>query len=300
MHKMIYLCHFCAIMELRLRKEDEFMERITYKKSFQAKLILSQETIPFYQQIKDLCATHKNVCNRISFNKEVVTFKRQKVAMMRINRKNIGLYLVLSPTNYTDSKIKIKTLEDKKIGQIYPMMVTIKNPRNLKYALELLEDALTNVGATKLCTALDVDYKEILYPRDLDTLVAQGLVKKYVHQIVDGKEVVKQMAPELCHVHFTAKLKYAAKNAADELYIITSYTNWDVHEAVLMDRKDTTTFVADMSFPKGTTLEFKICRADNWRNVEKGIWKEEIVNHHYLVIDKDLEVEDLIHNFRED
>ena len=47
-------------------------------------------------------------------------------------------------------------------------------------------------------------------------------------------------------------------------------------------------------------LEFKICRSQNWSDVEKGIWKEEIVNHNYVIVDKDLEVEDLIYNFRRD
>ena len=60
------------------------------------------------------------------------------------------------------------------------------------------------------------------------------------------------------------------------------------------------TFTATMSFPKNTMLEFKICRSQNWSDVEKGIWKEEIVNHNYVVVDKDLEVEDLIYNFRRD
>ena len=60
------------------------------------------------------------------------------------------------------------------------------------------------------------------------------------------------------------------------------------------------TFTAKMSFPKNTMLEFKICRSQNWADVEKGIWKEEIVNHNYVIVDKDLEVEDLIYNFRRD
>ena len=34
------------------------------------------------------------------------------------------------------------------------------------------------------------------------------------------------------------------------------------------------TFTATMSFPKNTMLEFKICRSQNWSDVEKGIWKE--------------------------
>lgn len=276
------------------------MEKIIYRKSFQAKLIESQETIPFYQDIKDVCATHKGVRTRLSFNKEVISYQRQKIAMMKINRKNIGLYLALNYEKFKDFNTNIKDNSDKKIGEEYPMMILIKNKKALSAALSLLEKAMNNVGATKLCSAEVVDYFDVFYPRSFDVLLSSGLIKKYVRHIVDGKSVLEEVETDLCSVHFTAKLKYCAKNHAEDLYIITNYSNWNPKTAVLMSRVDDTTFTADMKFPKGITLEFKICRADNWDNVEKGIWKEEIINHHYLLVDKDLEIEDLIHNFRED
>ena len=97
-----------------------------------------------------------------------------------------------------------------------------------------------------------------------------------------------------------ARLLYEATDAAEDLYIITSHTDWDLTQAVKMKKHPDGTFTASMSFPKNTLLEFKICRSQNWSDVEKGIWKEEIVNHNYVVVDKDLEVEDLIYNFRRD
>ena len=137
--------------------------------------------------------------------------------------------------------------------------------------------------------------------RDFDTLVQEGLIKKYVTVIIDGVEQLVEMpVVETYNVNFTAKLLYEATNAADELYIITSHTDWNLKEAVKMTKHADNTFTATMSFPKNTMLEFKICRSQNWSDVEKGIWKEEIVNHNYVVVDKDLEVEDLIYNFRRD
>lgn len=289
------------------------MEKITYKKSMLAKLILGQDSIPAYQSIKDLCATHKKVSTRLSFGKETISFGRIKVAAIKIVVKNIHLYLALNPKDYENTKYNFKDLSETKIGQVYPMRVRITGSRSLKYALELLEDALANVGATDVCEAENVNYEELFYPRGFDVLLEQGLIKKYVKSIeeasddeeddflddvLDDEEDLVE-AEEMCNVHFTAKLMYEAVGAADDLYIITSYTNWDPMEAVPMQKNADTTFTATMSFPKGTALEFKICRSKNWTDVEKGIWKEEIVNHNYILVEQDMDVEDLIYNFRQ-
>ncbi len=290
------------------------MEKITYKKSFSAKLVLAQETIPFYQGIMDLCATHKKVHTRLSFSKQTINFGKNKVGVIKIARKSISLHLALNPSDYDFEEYKsIKDASNTKQGEVYPLIINIKNKKNFRQALGLLETALANVGATALCVAPDIDYRDVFYVRSFETLLAQGLIKKYVRKLVDGKVVeveevvqtepikpiVKEIVPQY-NVNFTAKLLYEATGKAKDLYIITSYSNWDPKKAVKMKANPDNTFTASMSFPKGTALEFKICRSANWKDVEKGIWKEEIVNHNYVIVDKDLEIEDLIYNFRKD
>ena len=270
------------------------MEKITYKKSFASKLILEQVAIPYYQDLKDLCATRKKVSTRLSFNKETINVGRNKVAVMKISRKNITLCLALNSSEL-DAKYNVKELQDEN----YPVAIQVKGSRTLKHALELLDLALTKAGATQIVEALDVDYSDVYKYRDLETLVSEGLVKKYIK--VNGKEQLVEMPViETYNVNFTARLLYEATNAAEELYIITNYTDWNLSQAVKMKKHADGTFTASMSFPKNTLLEFKICRSQNWTDVEKGIWKEEIVNHNYVVVDRDLEVEDLIYNFRRD
>ncbi len=298
------------------------MEKITYKKSFAAKLILSQETIPHYQAIKDLCATRKRVSTRLSFSKETISVGRTKVAVIKLAVKHLSLHLALDPKEFEGTKYRFKDVSEKKQGQIYPMVVSIKSNRGLKYALELLEMALSKAGAIQLCLAEDIDYHEMFYPRSFEALLEEGLIKKYVKTLAEGEEALEEdvledeliedeeeedgeeedstEVLELCNVHFTAKLLYEAVGAAGDLYIVTSFNNWNPDEAVKMHRNADDTFTASMSFPKGTALEFKICRSKNWMDVEKGIWKEEIVNHNYILVDKDLAVEDLIYNFRQE
>lgn len=291
------------------------MEKITYKKSIASKLILNQESIPAYQAIKDLCSTHKKVTTRMSFGKETISFGRVKVAVIKIVVRNINLHLALDPKDYENTKYHFKDMSETKQGQIYPMRVRIKGPRSLKYALELLEDALAKVGATALCPAEDVDYQELFHPRGFDVLLEEGLIKKYVKTIDDGTDLVvdegfdeedidfeeeqEDSDEEFVQVKFTAKTIYEAKGQASKLYIVTNTTNWDLNQAIPMKKNKDGSFSATASFIKGTHLEFKICKALDWIGVEKGIWKEEIINHYYHVTEN-MEVEDLIHNFRED
>lgn len=291
------------------------MEKIIYKKSFVSKLILEQDTIPYYQILKDVCATRKKVRTRISFQKETICFGKKKLGALKLSRKNITLYLALDPKDYIDSKYHIKDVSDKKSCKDYPVMLPVKSKRGLKYACELLE-VLFNQNEIPLCIAEDIDYQERYYPRSFETLVQEGLIKKYIRTIVDGKvttqevlvdkvelleqpKLVKEEIPaETYQVHFTAKLCYEAQQDTKSLYILSNFTNWNPDLAVKMTRNADDTFTATVAYPKGTNLEFKICRSEKWTDVEKGIWKEEIVNHNYVVVDRDLEVEDLIYNFR--
>jgi predicted transport protein len=277
------------------------MERVIYKKSFTAKMILAGDsTIAVYQQLKDACTNRKKVNNRLSFEKETIKFGRTKIGVMKIARKNLSLYLALDPKKLEGTKYKFTDVSDKKTYIDYPVQLKLKSERSVKYAIELLNNLFEEAGAITQVGAEDVSYKDVFYYRDFNTLLAQGLIKKYVYRKVDNKTVLVEEKIPMHNVHFTAKLLYCATNEADKLFIVTNYNNWDPKSAVMMTKVNDNLFVADISFPEGTKLEFKICRSESFKDVEKGIWKEEIVNHHYTIVDRDLEVEDLIHNFRID
>ncbi len=272
--------------------------KVTYKKSLTAKLVLERDAISNYQVLKDVCATHKNVRCRMSFSKESVSYQRKKVAVFKISRKNLSVYLALNPANYDPNRIHFKDVSSKKAYAEVPFKLDVKGSRSLKVACAYLEEALASAGATTLCTAKDIDYREVFYERSFDELLSEGYIKKYVRKVVDGKEVTVEELPETFQVHFTAKLCYEATDQADELYIISSFDHWNPQKALPMKKVSNSSFEATASYPKNTHLEFKICRKPKWTDVEKGIWKEEIVNHEYVVVDHDLNVEDLIYNFR--
>lgn len=279
------------------------MEKITYKKSFAAKLVLNQDAINPYQSIKDLCATRKKVTTRMSFGKETITYGRIKIGVIKINVKNINLHLALDVKKYENSKYNFKDMSQTKSGQVYPLRITIKGPRSYKHALELLEDALINVGAIDKCPAKDIDYKQIYYPRSMEKLIEEGLIKKIIKNYEDDSLIsINDKNKEnisFAKVSFIAKTLYEATSKASDLYLVLSTNNWDITHALKMNKEDENTFRSEILVPKNTHLEFKICKSNSWDDVEKGIWKEEIKNHSYHIID-DIIIEDLIHNFRED
>lgn len=297
------------------------MEKITYKKSLAAKLVLHQDSIVAYQAIKDLCSTYKKVSTRMSFGKETISYGRVKVAAIKIVVRHINLHLALDPKEFENTKYHFKDMSETKQGQIYPMRVTIKGSRSLKYALELLEAALFKAGATELCLFAETpDYKKEFRPRSVNKLIQEGLIKKYVKIIEDGtdevveeeiletveleeeedyEEVLPEVKEDTVKVTFNAKTLYAAAGKAKKLFIITNTTGWNLEKAIPMKKNKDNSFTAVAEFPKGIHLEFKICKNTTWKDVEKGIWKEEIINHYYH-LENDRVVEDLIHNFRED
>ncbi len=273
------------------------MERVVFKKSFAAKMILAQnDSLNFYQDLKDACAKRKGIANRLSFEKETIKLGRTKIGMMKIARKNISLYLALDPKTLEGTKYKYEDVSDKKSYVDYPTKLNLKSKRSVKYAIELL-DSLFNKNDAKEIEAKEVDYKAQFYYRDFDELLRQGFIKKYVYRKIYNKTVLVEEKVNEYNVHFTAKLLYCATNEADDLYIVTNTNNWDPKLAVKMNKINDNLFDANIKFPEGTKLEFKILRSDSFKDVEKGIWKEEIVNHHY-VVNQNLEIEDLIHNFR--
>jgi len=88
------------------------MKDVIFIKSLEAKLTLTRETIPFYQSLKEVCAVHEGVTSRISFQRESIYFNKKKVAIIKVSRKNISIYLALDPV--THNEFGVKDVTDKK------------------------------------------------------------------------------------------------------------------------------------------------------------------------------------------
>ena len=292
------------------------MEKVYYKKSLTAKLVLERDfTLESFGMIRDFISTYVGVSTRSSFDHELITYKRKTIGIIRVSRKNVVVALGLDPKKVA-KKYKVIDASSVKSYAKYPTKLFVTNKKSLDNVFALLEKLFEQEGIADKKDKEVVDFEKVYYERTFLELFNQGYIKEYVRNVSGKKEakiieevssnkVVEEENEDLIEdvyhkVTFNAKLVWCASNQADDLFIVNNVDNWDFAKAIKMTKVDDNTFTAYNFFKDGTKLEFKICRKQDWENVEKGIWKEEIVNHHYLVVNNDLEVEDLIHNFRID
>ena len=98
------------------------MEKVFYKKSFKAKLILNREfSLVAYQAIKDTLSQHKDVKEKGSFDHELIYAFDKAVGMIRVGRKNVILYFAIDPSKVA-SKYKVIDCSTIKTYAKYPSL----------------------------------------------------------------------------------------------------------------------------------------------------------------------------------
>ena len=297
------------------------MEKVIYKKSLIAKLVLRRGfSIEVYQGLKDLISTHKGVLTKLTFDQEKVTYGEKNIALIKSYKNDMVIYLNLNPSTVA-KKYGVLDASKYVIYKEFPTKLLIKHEKDLENAEELLERVLTRSGAKEIVQALDIDYEKELYERSFGQLFKEGLIRSYVKEVPDDylekTKPIKTAAPteamdnpneleikeeledddelDLVKVVFNAELNGANAN---DLYVITNFVDWNPDKAIKMDYENGQ-FTLTEFYPRGFDLEFKITSNPGWEGVEKGMFGEEIENHSYT-LDKDIVVEDIIHNFRED
>ena len=86
-----------------------------------------------------------------------------------------------------------------------------------------------------------------------------------------------------CMINFTV----TTKNATEEVYLIGNTKNlgaWDTKKASKMNKVGENTFSLRKRFELGALVEYKVVATKNWDNVEKGIFTEEVENHHFEAV----------------
>lgn len=83
-----------------------------------------------------------------------------------------------------------------------------------------------------------------------------------------------------CFVNFTV----TTKDISENVYIIgntKNLGNWDSKKAVKMNKIDDNTYQLRKRFLIGENVEYKVISSKEWNNVEKGIFNEDVENHHF-------------------
>lgn len=84
-----------------------------------------------------------------------------------------------------------------------------------------------------------------------------------------------------CNIKFSV----TTKNATEEVYLVgntNSLGAWDVKNAVKMTKVNDNTFTLTKRFNVNENVEYKVVATTNWENVEKGIFTEDVENHHFV------------------
>lgn len=155
--------------------------RYRYNRSFEAKLIQSDDTVKrYYSELKNCLLSYKKVTPRISWRHESFRKGRPSAAKFVIRGKTLCLCLALDPENYEESKYIVDDMSRYARFANTPLMYRIKNERRLRYAKELIAFLF---GGTEPSGHEDEDFAAIPY-EDTQSLVERGLIK-----IVSYREV---------------------------------------------------------------------------------------------------------------
>lgn len=182
--------------------------RYRYNRSFEAKLIQSDDTVKrYYSELKNCLLSYKKVTPRISWRHESFRKGRPAAAKFVIRGKTLCLCLALDPENYEESKYIVDDMSRYAKFANTPLMYRIKNERRLRYAKELI--AFLFEG-TEPSGHEDEDFAAIPH-EDTQSLVERGLIK-----IVSYREVAIEEKTENEEEEFEDDDDFAGEDFDDD------------------------------------------------------------------------------------
>jgi ribosomal protein L15 len=156
---------------------------IRYKKSFTAKLIQSKdETKAWYTALKNGFLSYNKVRSRLSWNYDSINSARNQLAKFVVRGKTLCVYFALDPEDYIGTKYKVEA-DDRKKYEDVPCLYRIKNPRRVKYAMELFAVLAEKYGLERE----EEQYEDYYMPYEsTSSLLQRGLIKEvYVRESFD-------------------------------------------------------------------------------------------------------------------
>ena len=166
---------------LQEQEREGLIQIVTrYRRSFLSRLVQSQGDVQeYYSIIKNKLLSYKGVKGRISWGNESFNKGRTYIAKVNAKSKTLYLYLALDPTTLEEGTYNFEDMSGKKKYENVPVLVKIKGPRKLKYALELIDKICQeNLALPEVKNFEPTDYTVPYW--STEELVKTGLVKKMV------------------------------------------------------------------------------------------------------------------------
>ena len=167
--------------ELQGQEKEGLIQIVTrYRRSFMSRLVQSQGDVQaYYGEIKNKLLSYKGVKGRVSWGNESFNKGRTYIAKVNAKSKTLYLYLALDPATLEEGAYNFEDMSGKKKYENVPVLIKIKGPRKLKYALELIDKICNeNLALPAVKNFEPTDYTLPYWPTE--ELVKTGLVKKMV------------------------------------------------------------------------------------------------------------------------
>ena len=166
---------------LQQQEAEGLIQIVTrYRRSFMSRLVQSQGDVQaYYTEIKNKLLSYKGVKGRISWGNESFNKGRNYIAKVNAKSKTLYLYLALDPATLEEGTYNFEDMSGKKKYENVPVLIKIKGPRKLKYALELIDKICQeNLALPAVKNFEPADYTVPYWTTE--ELVKTGLVKKMV------------------------------------------------------------------------------------------------------------------------
>ena len=167
--------------ELQGQEKEGLIQIVTrYRRSFMSRLVQSQGDVQaYYGEIKNKLLSYKGVKGRVSWGNESFNKGRTYIAKVNAKSKTLYLYLALDPATLEEGAYNFEDMSAKKKYENVPVLIKIKGPRKLKYALELIDRICNdNLALPAVKNFEPTDYTLPYWTTE--ELVKTGLVKKMV------------------------------------------------------------------------------------------------------------------------
>ena len=166
---------------LQEQEKEGLVQIVTrYRRSFMSRLVQSQGDVQeYYSAIKNKLLSYKGVKGRISWSNETFNKGRNQIAKVVAKSKTLYIYLALDPATLEEGTYNFEDMSAKKKYENVPVLIKVKGPRKLKYALELIEKICNeNLALPAVKNFEPTDYTVPYW--STEELVKTGLVKKMV------------------------------------------------------------------------------------------------------------------------
>lgn len=215
---------------------DRGQIRYRYRYSFLARLILAQNpTQDYYTAIKNEILAYKDIRDSISWDYESFYHGRLKCARINVKGKTLFLYLPLDPAAYPVSKYHQVDASASHRFEDVPFLLKVRSDRGLKYAKELIAEAMAKLGMVRLPETPEVDYHLPYQTAEEMAALVPPLVKIIGEEQPAAVPIVLPPVPEVPEVpetpaiayrfrfSFTARLIQASKEMQDYYGQIKNY-----------------------------------------------------------------------------